>query len=84
MATTARRGSHSNELHLSFADHQSIFCIVFYKDSECSSRLKPPLGTYKDGQPDKEKKANKSAEGKAAFRLSIFNRPRIVNAGPRI
>ena len=49
-----------------------------------SSRLKPPLGTYKDGQPDKEKKANKSAEGKAAFRLSIFNRPRIVNAGPRM
>jgi hypothetical protein len=44
----------------------------------------PPLGTYKDGQPDKEKKANKSAEGKAAFRLSIFNRPRIVNTGPRI
>ena len=49
-----------------------------------SSRLKPPLGTYKDGQPDKEKKANKSAEGKAAFRLSIFNRPRVVDTGPRM
>ena len=46
--------------------------------------VKPPLGGFTGGQPDKEKKAAKSAEGKAAFRLSIFNRPHIVNAGPRM
>jgi hypothetical protein len=44
--------------------------------------VKPPLGGFTGGQPDKEKKAAKSAEGKAAFRLAQFKNVVLVGDGP--
>ena len=44
--------------------------------------VKPPLGEYTGGQPDKEKQAAKSAEGKPAFRLGLFNTVKLVGDGP--
>ena len=44
--------------------------------------VKPPLGEYTGGQPDKEKQAAKSTEGKPAFRLGLFNTVKLVGDGP--
>ena len=44
--------------------------------------VKPPLGEYTGGQPEKEKQAAKSAEGKPAFRLGLFNTVKLVGDGP--
>jgi hypothetical protein len=43
--------------------------------------VKPPLGEYTGGQPDEEKQAAKSVEGKPAFRLGLFNTVRLVGDG---